>query len=128
MQLLCPAAAQLHTTTSFSLSSQDVSTSNVALPSEDLKKRPQVFFSVLLHGHANFVGFYCRGRGGGTGPGGSAAAPQREDDGTLLAERFERVTLDDEIDEKQGFARAQERRVVDQYASGERMKWCGSVI
>ena len=35
----------------------------------------------------------------------SEAAPVREDDGTQLAERFERVTLNDEVDEKLGFVR-----------------------
>ena len=40
--------------------------------------------------------------------GDGAAAPQREDDGTQLAERFDRVTLNDEIDEKLGFARVQD--------------------
>ncbi|KAH7890461.1 hypothetical protein F5I97DRAFT_33293 [Phlebopus sp. FC_14] len=55
-----------------------------------------------------------RGRGG-RGRGGSnttapaeGPAPQREDDGTQLAERFEQVKLNDEIDEKLGFARLQE--------------------
>jgi DNA polymerase epsilon subunit 1 len=53
------------------------------------------------------------GRGRGRGRGGAALpsdspAPVREDDGTLLAERFEKVTLNDEIDEKMGFPRVQE--------------------
>ena len=51
-----------------------------------------------------------RGRGkaaarGGREAGKSDTAPVREDDGTLLAEKFERVALCDEIDEKLGFAR-----------------------
>lgn len=56
---------------------------------------------------------HFRGRGRGRGRGGSNApgdgpAPQREDDGTQLEERFERVRESDEIDEKLGFARVQE--------------------
>jgi DNA polymerase epsilon subunit 1 len=50
-----------------------------------------------------------RGRGrGGARTGDSAAAPQQEDDRTQLAERFDRVVLNDEIDEKSGFSRVQE--------------------
>ncbi|KAI6112282.1 hypothetical protein EDD16DRAFT_1176350 [Pisolithus croceorrhizus] len=52
-----------------------------------------------------------RGRGRGTTNGRAPAegpAPQREDDGSQLAERFEQVRLSDEIDEKLGFARVQE--------------------
>lgn len=48
----------------------------------------------------------ARGRGAAKAPGD--AAPIREDDGTQLAERFERVSLNDEVDEKLGFARVQE--------------------
>ncbi|KAF9527210.1 hypothetical protein CPB83DRAFT_425605 [Crepidotus variabilis] len=49
-----------------------------------------------------------RGRGGGRGgasTGQSDAVPIREEDGTQLAEKFERVALNDEVDEKLGFAR-----------------------
>ncbi|EMD36430.1 hypothetical protein CERSUDRAFT_66053 [Gelatoporia subvermispora B] len=51
-----------------------------------------------------------RGRGRGRGRGGAPGEtqPQREDDGTQLAERFEQVRVNDEIDEKLGFARVQE--------------------
>lgn len=64
-------------------------------------------------GSANFRGGRGRGRGGrgGTSNGnapGEGPGPQREDDGTQLAERFEQVRLSDEIDEKLGFARLQE--------------------
>ncbi|GLB41021.1 putative DUF1744-domain-containing protein [Lyophyllum shimeji] len=48
-----------------------------------------------------------RGRGRGGAKAGDAA-PKREDDGTQLAERFEKVALGDEVDEKLGFARLQE--------------------
>ena len=53
------------------------------------------------------------GRGRGRGRGGanvlpSDAQPKRDEDGTLLAERFEKVQLSDEIDEKLGFARMTE--------------------
>lgn len=56
---------------------------------------------------------HFRGRGRGRGRGGSNAAgdgpaPQREDDGTQLEERFERVRESDEVDEKLGFMRVQE--------------------
>ena len=55
----------------------------------------------------NFRGNRGRGRGrGGVGTTNrSEAAPVREDDGTQLAERFERVSLSDEVDEKLGFVR-----------------------
>ena len=53
-----------------------------------------------------------RGRGRGRGSGSSfpsdSPAPKREDDGTLLGEKFEKVTLNDEIDAKLGFSRVQE--------------------
>lgn len=49
-----------------------------------------------------------RGRGRGGATGGGDAGPKREDDGTQLAEKFERAALNDEIDEKLGFARVQE--------------------
>ncbi|KAF8632650.1 hypothetical protein AX17_004783 [Amanita inopinata Kibby_2008] len=49
-----------------------------------------------------------RGRGRGGGKVAGETAPVREDDGTQLAERFERTNLNDEIDEKLGFVRAQE--------------------
>ncbi|KAF5367571.1 hypothetical protein D9758_003792 [Tetrapyrgos nigripes] len=53
-----------------------------------------------------------RGRGRGRGRGGAANstrdAPRREDDGTQLAERFERIKVNDEVDEKLGFAAIQE--------------------
>lgn len=60
-----------------------------------------------FRGRGNFRG---RGRGGSSVPknGNPDAAPVREDDGTALAEKFERVNLSDEVDEKLGFARAQE--------------------
>ncbi|KAI0087222.1 hypothetical protein BDY19DRAFT_956849 [Irpex rosettiformis] len=50
------------------------------------------------------------GRGRGRGRGGAPAEiqPQREDDGTQLAERFEQVRLQDEVDEKLGFPRISE--------------------
>jgi len=57
------------------------------------------------------AGFRGRGRGrgrGGGGSGGTSQAPRREDDGTLLAERFERIKLNDEVDEKMGFPAIQE--------------------
>jgi DNA polymerase epsilon subunit 1 len=46
--------------------------------------------------------------GRGASRSGQDPIVQREDDGTQLAERFERVTLSDEIDEKLGFSRVQE--------------------
>lgn len=45
-----------------------------------------------------------RGRGRGGKPGDPA--PVREDDGTQLAEKFERAALNDEVDGKLGFSRA----------------------
>ncbi|KAH8103388.1 hypothetical protein BXZ70DRAFT_925423 [Cristinia sonorae] len=55
-----------------------------------------------------FRGGRGRGRGRGGGPSDTQLQPKREDDGTLLAERFEQVRLQDEVDEKLGFARIQE--------------------
>ncbi|KAF8154614.1 hypothetical protein B0H34DRAFT_717308 [Crassisporium funariophilum] len=52
-------------------------------------------------GGSSWRGGRGRGRGGKTGD----AAPVREDDGTQLAERFEKVALCDEIDEKLGFTK-----------------------
>lgn len=52
-----------------------------------------------------------RGRGRGKGSGKPEDAPRREDDGTQLAERFERVKTNDEIDEKLGFGLVQEGEV-----------------
>lgn len=50
-----------------------------------------------------------RGRGGrGGGPNADAPAPLRDEDGTAMEERFERVRIDDEVDEKLGFALLQE--------------------
>ncbi|KAF5383469.1 hypothetical protein D9757_006181 [Collybiopsis confluens] len=49
-----------------------------------------------------------RGRGKGKSSGKSENAPRREDDGTQLAERFEQVKINDEIDEKLGFGLVQE--------------------
>ncbi|KAF5354072.1 hypothetical protein D9756_007253 [Leucocoprinus leucothites] len=49
-----------------------------------------------------------RGRGGSNSLPSDSPAPKREDDGTLLEERFEKVTLNDELNEKMGFAQVQE--------------------
>ncbi|TFY63551.1 hypothetical protein EVG20_g6272 [Dentipellis fragilis] len=51
-----------------------------------------------------------RGRGYGRGGAGARgdAGLSRDDEGTMLAERFEQVRVSDEIDEKMGFARVQE--------------------
>lgn len=56
-------------------------------------------------------GSWRGGRGRGRGRGGAKSgegAPKREDDGTQLEEKFERVRVCDELDEKLGFARVQE--------------------
>jgi len=52
--------------------------------------------------------YSCRGRGGGNSFPSDSPAPKREDDGTLLGEKFEKVALNDEIDAKLGFSRVQE--------------------
>ncbi|KAI0777686.1 hypothetical protein BD413DRAFT_707015 [Trametes elegans] len=57
-------------------------------------------------GNASFRGGRGRGRGRGGAPGD--AAPQRDEEGNQLAERFEQVKIGDEVDEKLGFARVQE--------------------
>jgi DNA polymerase epsilon subunit 1 len=56
---------------------------------------------------------YRGGRGRGRGGSSSSApkdtpAPLRDEDGTALEERFESVRVNDEVDEKLGFARVQE--------------------
>ncbi|EKM53261.1 uncharacterized protein PHACADRAFT_99155 [Phanerochaete carnosa HHB-10118-sp] len=56
----------------------------------------------------HFRGGRGRGRGRGGASANSEPGPPREDDGTQLAERFEQVRLQDEIDEKMGFARVSE--------------------
>ncbi|TFY82896.1 hypothetical protein EWM64_g1117 [Hericium alpestre] len=58
-------------------------------------------------GGSSFRGGRGRGRGGSNAPKGDAQL-SRDDEGTQLAERFEQVKLNDEIDEKLGFARVQE--------------------
>lgn len=63
-------------------------------------------FRSSFRGGGSWRGGRGRGRGGSKTDGGSA--PKREEDGTQLVEKFERVTLNDEIDEKLGFARVQE--------------------
>ncbi|KAH7922539.1 DUF1744-domain-containing protein [Leucogyrophana mollusca] len=66
-------------------------------------------FRGSYRGGGSFRGGRGRGRGrGGSNVPGDGPPPQREDDGTQLAERFEQVRLNDEIDEKLGFARLQE--------------------
>ncbi|KAG6831555.1 hypothetical protein H0H92_009474 [Tricholoma furcatifolium] len=63
-------------------------------------------------GRGGFRGRVASWRGGrGRGRAGAKAgegAPKREDDGTQLVERFEKVALGDEVDEKLGFSRLQE--------------------
>lgn len=54
----------------------------------------------------SFRGGRGRSRGGSRATGD--AVPRREDDGTQLAERFEKVRLSDEIDEKMGFLKMEE--------------------
>lgn len=49
-----------------------------------------------------------RGRGRGGSRSATTAIPKKDEDGTQLAERFEQVALNDEVDEKLGFARVQE--------------------
>ncbi|KAI0371958.1 hypothetical protein BV20DRAFT_964623 [Pilatotrama ljubarskyi] len=57
-------------------------------------------------GNTSFRGGRGRGRGRGGAP--ADAAPQRDEEGNQLAERFEQVKINDEVDEKLGFARVQE--------------------
>lgn len=62
-----------------------------------------------FRGGGSFRGGGWRGRGRGRGGAKSGGpAPKREDDGTQLAERFERIALNDEIDEKLGFSKVEE--------------------
>ncbi|GBE84413.1 DNA polymerase epsilon catalytic subunit A [Sparassis crispa] len=59
-------------------------------------------------GNSSFRGGRGRGRGRGRGGAPTDPQPRRDDDGTQLAERFEQVQLNDEIDEKLGFERIEE--------------------
>ena len=64
-----------------------------------------------LRGSTHFRG--GRGRGRGRGRGGASAntttsLPTKDEEGTQLAERFEQVRLNDEVDEKLGFVKIQE--------------------
>ena len=61
---------------------------------------------VGYRGGSSWRGGRGRGRGRGGKPGD--AAPIREDDGTQLAERFEKVSQGNEVDEKLGFAKVEE--------------------
>ncbi|KAI0826611.1 DUF1744-domain-containing protein [Trametes gibbosa] len=59
-----------------------------------------------FRGNTSFRGGRGRGRGRGGAP--ADAQIQRDEDGNQLAERFEQVKTNDEVDEKLGFARVQE--------------------
>ncbi|KAI0635175.1 DUF1744-domain-containing protein [Trametes polyzona] len=59
-------------------------------------------------GNTSFRGGRGRGRGRGGGGAPADAAPQRDEEGNQLAERFEQVKTNDEVDEKLGFSRVQE--------------------
>lgn len=59
-------------------------------------------------GGTHFRGGRGRGRGRGRGGASTDVRPVREEDGTQLAERFEQVALNDDVDEKLGFARISE--------------------
>ncbi|KAL4079949.1 hypothetical protein V8B97DRAFT_1928963 [Scleroderma yunnanense] len=62
-----------------------------------------------FRGNTSFRGGRGRGRGATNGRAPvEQPAPQREDDGSQLVERFEQVRLNDEIDAKLGFERIQE--------------------
>ena len=77
------------------------------------------------------------GRGGNAGATGSARTdgtapnvPKKDEDGTQLAERFERVALNDEVDEKLGFVRVQEGPkkegwLVNMHPVRVLHSWCG---
>ena len=58
-------------------------------------------------GGSSFRGGRGRGRGRGGAPADGAQL-QRDEEGNQLAERFEQVKTNDEVDEKLGFARVQE--------------------
>ena len=70
-------------------------------------RRGRGFSRFGYRGNTSFRG--GRGRGRGRGQGAPAEnQPQRDEDGTQLAERFEQVRVQDEVDEKLGFIRVQE--------------------
>jgi DNA polymerase epsilon subunit 1 len=68
-------------------------------------RRGRGSFRAGYRGGSSWRGSRGRGRGRGGKPGDAALV--REDDGTQLAERFEKVYLSDEIDEKLGFAKVE---------------------
>ncbi|KAL4246754.1 DNA polymerase epsilon catalytic subunit [Abortiporus biennis] len=68
------------------------------------RSRGRSFSRFGYRGSGSFRGGRGRGRGGAP----AENQPKRDDEGTQLAERFEQVRLQDEIDEKLGFARISE--------------------
>jgi DNA polymerase epsilon subunit 1 len=99
-------------------------------------------------GHSSFRGGN-RGsihfRGGGRGRGGRGGSnagvnsnnptnvPTKDEEGTQLAERFENVRLNDEVDEKLGFGKVQEGPkkegwLVNMHPVSERILYVGNVI
>ncbi|EPQ51216.1 DUF1744-domain-containing protein [Gloeophyllum trabeum ATCC 11539] len=56
----------------------------------------------------SFRGGRGRGRGRSGGASAEGSAPTRDEEGTQLEERFEQVRVNDEVDEKLGFARVQD--------------------
>lgn len=65
-------------------------------------------FRFGYRGAGSWRGRRGRGQGGSNSLPSDSPAPKREDDGTLLGERFEKVAFNDEVDEKMGFSRVQE--------------------
>ncbi|KZS89156.1 DUF1744-domain-containing protein [Sistotremastrum niveocremeum HHB9708] len=59
-------------------------------------------------GRGSYRGGRGRGRGRGGGNNNNLPAPERQDDATLLQERFEEIRIRDEVDEKMGFPRIME--------------------
>ena len=71
-------------------------------------RRSRGYFRGNGRGGSSFIG--RRGRGGRVGSTANAvvAAPTKDEEGTQLAERFEQVKMNDEVDEKLGFSKLQE--------------------
>ncbi|WWC85914.1 DNA polymerase epsilon catalytic subunit A [Kwoniella dendrophila CBS 6074] len=68
--------------------------------------------------NTRFTGKRRSGRGGGVAYGIDRPAPNREDDGTAAAEKFEEIKIQDEIDEKLGFWRFESSRADGEEKTG----------
>lgn len=71
-------------------------------------RRGRGYFRGYGRGGSSFRGGRGRGGRGGSSANAVVAVPTKDEEGTQLAERFEQIKANDEVDEKLGFARVQE--------------------